>query len=78
MTLDEILDFITNITPLSVLKTFLILSLLFYVVFTWVVLRQEKFMSRVVEVPISPFLTILAHFHFWASLALFIAALFVL
>ena len=78
MTLDEILDFITNITPLSVLKTFLILSLFFYVVFAWVVLRQEKFMSRVVEVPISPFLTISAHFHFWVSLALFIAALFVL
>ena len=78
MSFDEVLDFITNITPLSVLKIFLILFLLFYAVFAWVVLRQEKFMSRVVEVPISPFLTILAQLHFWASFALFTLALFVL
>jgi len=78
MNLEEIFNLLANISLLSVLKIFLILFLLFYIVLAWVVLRQEKFMNQVVEVPISPLLTLLANVHFWASLALFIFALFVL
>lgn len=78
MNLDEILSFIGGISAFSVLKFFLILFLLAYVVFAWVALRQEKFMSQVVEVPISPLLALLAQIHFWASVSLFILTLFVL
>jgi len=77
-TLEQLLNLITGISLLSVLKIILILFLLFYVVFAWVILRQEKFMSQVVEAPISPILALLAAIHFWASIGLFILALFVL
>lgn len=78
MTIEEILSLITGISPFSIIKIFLILFLLFYICFAWVVLRQEKFMSQVVEAPISPILALLAKIHFWASVALFILALVVL
>lgn len=78
MNLNEILKLIAGISSFSILKIFLILSLLAYVVFAWVVLRQERFMSQVVEVSISPLLALLTRIHFWLSVGLFILALFVL
>ena len=78
MDLDQILNFITNISFLSVLKIFLLIFLLFYICFAWVILRQEKFMAQVIEVPISSILTVLVNIHFWASIGLFIFGLFVL
>ena len=78
MDLDQILNFITNISLLSVLKIFLLIFLLFYICFAWVILRQEKFMSQVVEVPISSILTLLVNLHFLASIGIFILGLFIL
>ena len=78
MSVNEFLDLISKISPLFIIKLFLLVALFSYVLFAWVVLRQEKFMSQVVEVPISPVLTLLVAVHFWAAVGLFILALFIL
>ena len=78
MSVEKFLDLILKISPFLILKIFFLLILFFYTCFAWVVLRQEKFMSQVVEVPISPILSLLAAIHFWAAVGLFILALFIL
>lgn len=78
MSFEDFLNLISGVTPLLILKIFLVSLILFYVVFAWVVLRQERSMTQVIEVPISPLLTLLAMIHFWAAVGLFVLALFVL
>lgn len=78
MSLEDFFNLISTISPFLIIKIFLLLFLFFYIGFAFVVFSQEKFMSRVVEVPISPILAFLTQIHLFSAIGLFILALIIL
>jgi hypothetical protein len=72
-------DFIFNflgITPAFLLKIVFLSLFFFHVVFSIILLRQTRMMTRVVEAGISPGIYLIALVHFFASIGLFLWVLF--
>ena len=71
-------DFLNAASIYLFIKIILLILIAFYILFAAVIVRQEELMSRVVEIPFSPLLRIVAIIHFVASLAIFVLALLLL
>jgi len=65
MTLDQLL--LNSDLPLLVVKIFAVSILILHLLFSLILVRQVKLMTRVVEVEISPLITTLAVIHLLAS-----------
>lgn len=78
MALDELINILTKISPLSVLKVLTLTLIAFYATFAFIVIRQVDLMGKTVEVPLTSFLKLLAALHFLATLALFLLGLAIL
>lgn len=71
---------LVNIAPyiLLVIKIGLLVLLLFYLVFSAIVLGKVRFLSQILETDVSPLLLLLVVLNFFLSLGLFLIALVVL
>lgn len=61
-----------------VIKAFTLLGFAIYIVFSVVIVRQERLMSAVIEEGFEPVIKSLALIHMFASIALFVLALVLL
>ncbi len=61
-----------------VIKAFTLLGLAIYIVFSLVIVRQERLMSAVIEEGFEPVIKTLALIHLLVSIALFVLALILL
>ncbi len=68
MTLEQFIINIIQATPFVLLKLFAIVLLFFHLAFSFVLMRQIKIMSHVVEAQISPALYTISILHFFSSL----------
>ncbi len=62
------------ISPLFIIKIMILTLMVLYLIFAFVIVRQEQLFSKVVEIGGTPVLRILALIHFFTALALFIAS----
>ena len=67
MNIDQFIDFAINTLPSLAVKIFAVLILIMHALFSIILVRQVKLMTRVVEVKISPFIYTLALIHLLAS-----------
>ncbi len=69
-----------DITGLILLfvKALIVFGLGLYIIFAFVILRQEQLMSHVLEEAFEPVLRLISVFHFIASIAVFLMAIFLL
>lgn len=67
-----------SISPLFLLKMFFLLFEVLYFLFAFVLYRQERLMSHIIEVPIESFFKLLMLAHVFLSLALLIFSLILL
>ncbi len=61
-----------------VVKGLVIFGLGLYIIFAFVILRQEQLMSHVLEESFEPVLRLVSVFHFIASIAVFLMAIILL
>lgn len=64
--------------PWGYIKLATLILLAIYIVFSGVIVRQEQLMSKVVEIPNSPLLRVVAVIHLLVSLAVFLLVLVLL
>lgn len=74
----DFLQSLLNLTPLLLVKLFILLFEVFYIGFAFLLLRQERLMSQTVEISISSFFKLLVNVNFIASIAIFILSLLLL
>lgn len=67
-----------NLTPLFLVKMFVLFFEILYLVFAVILVRQEKLMHQIVEVPSSFFLRILINANLVAAVLLLVISLFLL
>ena len=63
---------------LLIIKVLTLIGFSIYVIFSIVIVRQERLMSAVIEEGFEPVIKSLALFHLFGSIALFVAALILL
>ncbi len=68
----EFISNIFNISPLFLLKIFVILLLSLYAIFSFVLYRQERLMAQTIEAPPSVVFSFLAFLHMILSITLLI------
>ena len=68
---------ITSLVFLLV-KALVVFGLGLYIIFAFVILRQEQLMSRVLEEAFEPVLRLVSILHFIASIAIFLMAIILL
>ena len=71
MTPDQIINFITNL-PTLLVKIFAVSILVLHLLFSLILVRQVKLMTRVVEVQISPVIYTFALIHLLVSVVILI------
>lgn len=71
----NLFGFLDFLTVEFIIKAFLILFLVFYVVFALVIFRQIQLMAKALPIPLSPLLKFLGIVHIGVSLALFFVVL---
>lgn len=76
--INEIFALLLSITILDVLKVFIVIALVVYVVFASIVARQLHLKRKTVETTLGSFLEFLAIIHVLASLLLILFAVLVL
>lgn len=72
------LNIILSFFPWGLLKLGIIILVLMYVIFAAVIVRQENLMAKVVEIPFSPILHVVALVHFFVSLIALVLVLVLL
>ncbi|KKP58693.1 MAG: hypothetical protein UR52_C0017G0009 [Candidatus Gottesmanbacteria bacterium GW2011_GWA1_34_13] len=75
---DLLVNFITAFFPWGFAKACIVILNLIYIIFALVVLRQERLMANVVEIPFAPFLRSIAIIHFIASVVALLLVLIIL
>lgn len=78
MPLDRLFDFIFSIQIWDVAKLVASLTLLLYVIFAWIVVRQVNLMARTLIVPIDLPIKMVAWIHLGLAIFLFLLALVIL
>lgn len=79
MNVDDLQIFFIQDFPGLLTKTFVLVVIFLYIIFAAVLLRQVQIMNKVVTLAtFSPILTLIAFMHLFASIGLFIFALFFL
>jgi len=78
MTLTELTQLLLSFFPFGFIKIGVLLLILIYLVFAAIIVRQDDLMSRVVEIPFSPLLRLVAALHFFAVILLFLLAVLLL
>lgn len=63
-----IFDLIKNL-PFTLFRVFTVLLLLMHILFSFIIVRQTKIMSKIVEAQISPVVNFLTLVHFFISVA---------
>lgn len=76
--LPPVISILTAFFPWGFIQLGILVLIAMYIVFAAVIVRQETLMSRVVEIPFSPVLRIVALGHFLVSLVAFFLALLIL
>lgn len=74
----DIFSIFTEFFPWGFLKVAILVMLLMYLVFAAVMVRQEQLMAKVVEIPFSPVLRIVALAHLVSAAGLFLLAIILL
>lgn len=67
-----------NLTPLFLVKMFVLFFEVLYLVFAVILVRQEKLMRQIIEVPSSLFLRVLINANLVAAALLLVISLFLL
>lgn len=75
---EQILLSLVTISPWLIVKIFILVLLLLYLVFATIVWRQVSLMNQMVEAQISPLLATVALLHVAAAVFLFLFALIIL
>lgn len=74
----DFLQSLLNLTPLLLVKLFILLFEVLYIGFAFVLLRQERLMGQTVEISISSFFKLLVNANLIASVGVLILSLFLL
>lgn len=75
---NDFLNIFLDFFPWGFVKIAILILIGLYVIFAAVIVRQEQLMSKVVEIPTSPVLRLVAILHLLASVAVFFLALVLL
>ncbi len=78
MTFEQILQFVLQINPLSLLKWGLIVGFILYTVFAYVMLRQEQLMSQIVFMPSNVHIRAIIVTHLLAALVVLLLTIIIL
>lgn len=74
----DFLQGLLNLRPLFLVKLFILLFEVLYIIFAFVLLRQERLMSQTVEISTSSFFKLLVNVNFIVSIGVFILSLLLL
>lgn len=78
MTFENLMQALAGLNPYSIVKIFVMVGLLMYVIFAFVVVRQEQLMSQVLEGHGQQGLRIITLIHLVVVILLFLLALIIL
>lgn len=78
MEYNQIFAMVIGFFPWGFVKVMVLLICLVYILFFGIIIRQEKLMSKVMEIPFVPILRILVLGNFLAAVATFFLALIIL
>jgi hypothetical protein len=78
MKADDIFNMLIGIQFWDVVKLLLVVSLIIYVIFSLIVIRQVELMGGVVKLSLTPILRFIAVVHFFISIGIFLLALLIL
>lgn len=78
MNIDTIFTNLMNIQIWDIIKVLLDMGLLIYVIFALIVIRQVELMGHVIGIKLTSVLRLVAVFHFFVSVGIFLLALFIL
>lgn len=76
MTIEQFIANLLQTAPFLIIKIFAVVLLFLHLSFSFVLIRQTKIMTQVVEAQISPALYTISIIHFLASLFVFIWTIF--
>jgi hypothetical protein len=76
--LSGLLNFITSFFPWGFAKLAITVIVLIYILFALIILRQERLMANVVEIPFVPVMRLTAVIHFIASVMALLLVLILL
>ncbi len=71
----DLVTFLISFFPWGVVKLAILILIAMYIIFAAIIVRQEQLMAKVVEIPFSPILRIIAISHLIASFVVFFLAL---
>lgn len=74
----SLIDSISPIAPVLIVKILVIIGLVVYVIFAFILIRQVKIKRETVDTPLGKKLSLIAIIHFVASVLLLLAAIFIL
>lgn len=78
MTFEQILLLLISFWPWAYVKFFILVLMVFYLIFSAILLRQIDLMSQMVEAQITPGLKLIGLIHLGIAAALFLAVLVLL
>ena len=78
MNFEQILEFLLSIQIRNVVKLIASLTILLYIVFAWIVVRQVNLMAKTLMVPIDLPIKIVAWLHLGLSIFVFLISLVIL
>lgn len=78
MTFEQFLSIMSKISVWSVLKIFVLLALLLYLIFAWMVIRQVVLMSKTLDGMINLPIKFVARLQLVLAIVVFLAALVIL
>jgi len=78
MPADELILDLINRFPFILIRIFTVILLLMHILFSFIIVRQTKILSKIVEAQISPTIQLITVIHFLFSVAVLIFALFFL
>lgn len=78
MTFEQFLSIITNISIWSIVKIFVLLALLLYIIFAWLVIKQVDLMGKTLDGTVNLPIRLIAWLQLILAMVVFLAALVIL
>jgi hypothetical protein len=78
MNIEQIFNLLLNIQVWTIVKWFISFSLLFYILFALIIVRQVNLMCQAIDFPLGWFLKVVAMVHFVGAIIILLMAIAVL
>ncbi len=69
---NQVINFFINITAFDIIRLFILIILAAYIFFAFIIIRQVALMTKTLQIPINPFITLFGWFHLLLAIIVFL------